>query len=312
MNAPLRPLTTGELLDRTFNLYRNHFILFAGIAAIAALMFVAALALLLVLGFRMPATAERVDPRAILAILTVYFLVITIFYLVGASLAMGATIFAVSKVHLGQQGTIRESYRRVLPRIGRIILIVLSIAVRMIGMLLLCYLALIPIGILVSLIGAALAGLGVIGAILMGVFGVGIVGVIYGMVLRVYLKYSLAIQACLLENLHVNESLRRSEFLTESSLWRIFLIHLLMGVIYLVLNSAMQWPVGMIFRQASVVTDIAQLLTTFIAFSSSFPISTIAVALLYYDQRVRKEAYDLQLMMESLNNPEPAAAAPIG
>jgi hypothetical protein len=30
----LRPLSLGELLDRTFFLYRRHFLLFAGIAAI--------------------------------------------------------------------------------------------------------------------------------------------------------------------------------------------------------------------------------------------------------------------------------------
>jgi len=32
MNTALRPMSTGEVLDRTFNLYRNHFLLFSGIA----------------------------------------------------------------------------------------------------------------------------------------------------------------------------------------------------------------------------------------------------------------------------------------
>ena len=31
------------------------------------------------------------------------------------------------------------------------------------------------------------------------------------------------------------------------------------------------------------------------------PVATIAIALVYYDERVRKEAFDLQLMMESLS-----------
>src|SRR5215471_11262391 len=34
MTTALRPMTTGEILDRTFNLYRNNFILFAGIAVL--------------------------------------------------------------------------------------------------------------------------------------------------------------------------------------------------------------------------------------------------------------------------------------
>ncbi|MGH9811917.1 MAG: hypothetical protein ACRD4T_02160, partial [Candidatus Acidiferrales bacterium] len=40
MTAPidLRPLSLGELLDRTFSLYRNHFWLFVGITAIPYLL----------------------------------------------------------------------------------------------------------------------------------------------------------------------------------------------------------------------------------------------------------------------------------
>ena len=34
--AELRPLSLGELLDRTFSLYRNHFWVFVGIMAIPA------------------------------------------------------------------------------------------------------------------------------------------------------------------------------------------------------------------------------------------------------------------------------------
>ena len=36
MNNQLRPMTLGEILDRTAELYRTHFLLFAGISAIFA------------------------------------------------------------------------------------------------------------------------------------------------------------------------------------------------------------------------------------------------------------------------------------
>jgi hypothetical protein len=39
------------------------------------------------------------------------------------------------------------------------------------------------------------------------------------------------------------------------------------------------------------------------------PIATIAIALLYYDERVRREAFDLQVMMEALGQP-PAIVQP--
>jgi len=35
MITVLRPLSASELLDRTFHLYRNHFVMFAGITAIS-------------------------------------------------------------------------------------------------------------------------------------------------------------------------------------------------------------------------------------------------------------------------------------
>ncbi len=34
MDASLRPMSTSQVLDRTFFLYRNNFVLFAGIALI--------------------------------------------------------------------------------------------------------------------------------------------------------------------------------------------------------------------------------------------------------------------------------------
>ena len=41
MSTPLRPMSTGEILDRTFNLYRNNFVLFAGIAIVPPALMVA-------------------------------------------------------------------------------------------------------------------------------------------------------------------------------------------------------------------------------------------------------------------------------
>jgi hypothetical protein len=41
---------------------------------------------------------------------------------------------------------------------------------------------------------------------------------------------------------------------------------------------------------------------SFLASALAGPISTIAVALMYYDQRIRKEAFDLQWMMDSMEH----------
>ena len=308
MSAPLRPLTTGELLDRTFHLYRNNFVLFAGIAALAALLFVAGLVLLLALGFTLPAPMEGSDPRAMFIPIAIYLGLLGLFLLIGTSLATGATVYAVSKVHLGQPGSIHESYGKVFPKIGRLIVIVLSVFLRMLGMLVLAYLAMIPIGILAGLIVAASRGNSVVDTIIMVVIIIAAVVMVYGLAFRVYLKYSLAVHACMLENTRINDSLRRSAFLTQGALWRLFLITLLMGVIAFALNLALSWPGELLLKPASIVGIVWPFLATFVAYSISFPISTIAIALAYYDQRVRKEALDLQLMMDSVDQAPQAAA----
>jgi hypothetical protein len=51
---------------------------------------------------------------------------------------------------------------------------------------------------------------------------------------------------------------------------------------------------------------------TFISTSLVGPLATIALTLIYYDQRVRKEGFDLQLMMSTMQPGTPAAAAAAG
>ena len=87
-----------------------------------------------------------------------------------------------------------------------------------------------------------------------------------------------------------------------------------MGIIGFALSFVLQLPANLLVQSSAKLATIWQLVATFVAYSLSFPISTIAISLLYYDQRVRKEAFDLQLMMESLGEASSTAAtaAPIG
>ena len=54
---------------------------------------------------------------------------------------------------------------------------------------------------------------------------------------------------------------------------------------------------------AAVGYRIAHLVAMFISQCLVGPLATIAFSLLYYDERVRKEAFDLQLMMQALDAP---------
>jgi hypothetical protein len=53
---------------------------------------------------------------------------------------------------------------------------------------------------------------------------------------------------------------------------------------------------------------VASAIASFVSQCLVGPLATIAFSLLYYDQRVRKEAFDLQHMMETLDGAQAGMA----
>ena len=315
MTTPLRPMSTGELLDRTFNLYRNNFLLFAGIATVAAIPSLVAPLMLLPLGVTMPLPGARLDPTTVLPTLAAYLGVFFILSLIATSLASAATFYAVSKVHLEQKARIGESYSKIFPLLGRILGITGLIFLRMIGVGILVGMAVVAIAVGLGAFVRSSSGAGAnfVGIALVTFLMVALVLVGYFFIFRVYFVYALAVPACVLENTRADQSLVRSRFLTKGSLWRIFLIYFLMGLIGAALSFCLQIPSNYLALKAPQLALIWSLPASFLAYTFAFPISTIAISLVYYDQRVRKEAFDLQLLMQSIAQPGQAATAtPIG
>src|SRR5271157_4173292 len=116
METSLRPLTLGEILDRTAQLYRENFVLFAGISAVYA-------GVILVLNLVQIGLAELLRvlhmtqqlPWVTLAFVVLFIPLMFIF----AGAAVAANNRAVSWVHLGETATIRGAYASILPRLGR-------------------------------------------------------------------------------------------------------------------------------------------------------------------------------------------------
>lgn len=355
MTTALRPMSTGEVLDRTFNLYRNNFQLFAGIATILSLASLIGALLLVLTGVGVVGLAPDLRNPAtfivpFLALLVGYLLS----YLIGYALSLGATIYAVSQVHLGNRTTIKESYRRIRPQMWRIMNVVTSIFFRIVGASFLAYFLIVLITVF-----AATSGSGWLAAVIGGC-GL-VVGAIW--VFSIVCKYALAVPVCLLENIQSRRflplswwiplgaalgvilallfplvfslpagglagaclglavtlslmpkpALRRSKELAEGSLFRIFIVLLLVLILNLAFSLGLQYAGRLALASLPSVLIGWNLLAGFIASTLSFPISNIAYSLFYYDQRVRKEAFDLQLMMEAVGQAPPgqrAAAAP--
>jgi len=127
------------------------------------------------------------------------------------------------------------------------------------------------------------------------------------------LKYSLAIPAALLEDLQAGAALKRSAVLTQGDRGRIFLLYVLFFVLDLIFFTVLGAFLGVsILSHGGATlgtgTFVAMMFGGWLVKSLIGPVLTIGISLLYYDERVRKEAFDLQLMMDALEGGAPAVA----
>lgn len=322
MDAALRPMSTSQVLDRTFYLYKNNFLLFLGIAIVGpALTLISGFAQLRIFGPLVMPDPAKVDP----ALLQSFFMrtIITavtgiIVYTVGQAVATGATIHAVSMVHLGKTTTIMESYRKIKPVFWRILGVFLRVFLIAWGPLIITYVLFIVVAIGIPLLIRGSGGGAVAGALLLVVVGLlSFAGLIFSVIWMIYAycRYGLAVPACTVENLPPKYAVIRSKFLTKDGLGRILGIYVLTAIMSFILTTVLQTPAFMIANPFAMKPGAVSTAYLFWAMLGEFlgrtlagPIATIAIALVYYDQRVRKEAFDLQLMMESMGQASPAQA----
>jgi hypothetical protein len=222
-----QPMNLGDILNTTFNLYRENFVLFAGICAVIVIpeaILVAAFAL----------------SKSILFALLAGLLSLAVPFLLTGALAQ-----AVSARYLGRPMTIAEAYES----LGT------GTVLRLVG---------------VSFLGALLVLVGVIFFIIPGIY----IGV----------RFVVAAQATVLERQSVTDSLRRSWNLVEGNWWRVFGIVLVVAILVILLEALVSRLVGTV-----VGTALGTGLSTVVVGTVIQPIQSIALTLLYYDLRIRKE-----------------------
>lgn len=323
--AELRPLSLGELLDRAFTIYRANFWVVAGIMAIPAALGVPITFFVLRFDTTMfgnPAAPVAPSPGAILGFAGLYFAFVFISTIV-YSIVAGAMTFAVSEAYLGRKPTVATAYKSVRGKVWRLFGVALNIMLRLLGIAILVSLVLGVVGVL--LIGAtAVAARAAISAApqtVVAIFIVFMVVALYVLIIAtmVYLalRYAVAIPALTLENLGVLASIRRSVRLTKGRRGHVFVAMLLAFIISLVGSMVFYMPfyiptMIMMTRYHSVPAWLSLLSAVFAALGSSVtsPIFMIVLVLCYYDTRVRKEAFDLQFMMASLDRPSAAGTVP--
>jgi hypothetical protein len=317
METNLRPLTLGEILDQTAQLYRTNFLLFTGIFAVTN-----AFLLVLVLVFEGLSPAYRamssINPTLKFQAGPVVFFLI-VFSLVGM-LLYGASIAAITRavawVYVGEPATIRTAYSSTLPRLGRYIWLMVIAALVVLGVALIAVLALAVVMVIaIVVLGIVFAGskqaAGVAGVVL----GLIIDLAVFAIIMWFATRYALGIPACVVENLKARKALRRSVQLSKESRGRVFLLFLLVGVVQIGMLLLTQTPFYVYNFSHHMQMPIAlTILSQIISVATNTlvgPILATGLTLFYFDQRVRKEGYDIEWMMAAagLASPAPATAA---
>jgi len=320
ITAELRPLSLGEVLDRTFTLYRSHFRLFIGIMVPAQVLFTAASLLFQV--FLTPARLAAMTPPigpnpppglvfAALGIMILYQLPLAVFSILVYAVANGATTAAVSEVYLGKNPSILGAYRSLRGRVGKVIALVFAVTV---GVLAVWLWPILLAWLIVRLSGGA-GNMLVLGVALL----VAMLFLLGTTALAVWfaLRYSVAIPALVLEKLGAWSSMRRSARLTVGHRGRLFMVWLLMAVIRYAGIMLFQGPfvaAALIlyrYRMAPLWFRTFSTVAAGMGGMLTGPFLLIGLSLMYYDIRVRKEAFDLELMLQGTAAAGPAGATPV-
>jgi membrane-anchored glycerophosphoryl diester phosphodiesterase (GDPDase) len=219
--------------------------------------------------------------------------VVGLLAIVPVAVAMAAVMHAVARNYLGQPCTIRAAYANIRRRWYRYILILLAMYVY----------SLVPLGALMGIVVAATALLPA-GAARVAVIGLAVILMLAGIVIAFWwmLRWALSIPASLMEDLTVHRALKRSSTLTKGGVGRIFVMLLLVVAVMMMIQYLIQVPtIILMVKSRGVITLTTQIISSLgSSLSGAFvlPIYSIALTLFYYDQRIRKEAYDVEWLME--------------
>ncbi len=300
MALDLRPLTLGELLDRAFSIYRRHVWLFVGIMAVPSVFALASAVAIQAFQWRLRPGAAPPSPEAAIPVvlgMMAAAMIGALAYMVVYVLALGATTVAVSEIYVGRTATVAAAFAQVRRDIGRLLLLMLLIVLRFIGVSIAAAAVMLLFGAMAALITPLLT-------LLVTFVGMVLIFVACGYLM---IRYSLAVPAAVLEGLTASASIRRSVELVDGVKWRV----LLLGVCTIMVSYAglalMQGPFLIAAMMAGFDSPAAFWLQMSGAVAGTVgqaftgPIMIVGLVLQYYDARIRNEAFDIDLMLATLD-----------
>ncbi|WP_031525274.1 hypothetical protein [Streptomyces sp. NRRL F-5123] len=302
--VPLRPLDAGEILSGAFATFRAHWrtamALVFGVAVLTEGINAVVNRYLIDDG-RLDDLKNESDPtlgdiaHALGGSAGATFLVM-LTSMIGGILTSGLLTVVVSRAVLGRSVTLRASWQEARPRLPQLIGLALLLPLALVAVI---AVAVLP-GALVAWSGSenggvALASLGIMAATVVCV--------------RQWVLWGLAAPALVLEKQGIRAAVKRSVKLVRGSWWRVvgvqLLVALVTGIVSLVIGLAFTAIAnavgngnGGLFSTdgpADWPTVIITAVGGIIASALTLPVSASAISLLYVDQRIRREALDIDL-----------------
>ncbi len=316
-------MTVGDILDQAFTIYRQAFVTLTGIVAIihVPILIVQIISGLLFGGQLVnffPTRAGAPPPIFTPAQATTLITFGAITFALGVLTAV-ASIFqtaalsiVVSERFLGHTITIRQAYGRALQRwtsLLGIILILGALNVVIFAGVVVPFFFIFFLGALGGSGGGGNSVGGALFALLTCVLCV-IIPAIFIAFYAINIRLMFAAQTIVLENLGSVDGLRRSWNLVRGSFWRVLGISIALGVLVIIIAGVPTYVFNIGFsllpwHEVALALNTA---TQSIISILILPIQFAAYTLLYYDLRIRKEGFDLQLLAQQLNPPADAAA----
>ncbi len=290
-----RAQSFGELLDSAFTVYRRRFLPIVAIMAIFQLPYLA-LTVLAEQPFAalLPSAGSGISlapgqSQSLLSSLLVAALVLL-------AVAVGYQVFLLSLAQGAVVKVVGDDYLDHPSGVGAALKMALGRALPLIAFATLAgVLALAPLVLVILLAVLAGGGAGVLLVILGGLAWA--VWVIF-----VGIRVSLGVQALMLERVGPVAALRRSFRLTVGSFWKIFLFYLVINIVSFIVSGLLQGLAGLLVSALPLSANylVSAVASGVISIFTS-PFILILLTLVYYDVRIRREGFDIEMLAQSLS-----------
>ena len=266
MVSELRPRGIGEILDAAVALYRARFTRLARVAAgiVVPVQAVSALVLLSAQPdhYKIGVTGT-VSPQydaSSFAVQLAALIVVTLVSVLSTALIVAVCTRVVADAYIGRASEARDALRAVRPRV-------------------------------LAVVGTTL--------LVLGSEAIGLAFCFVGVVVPLTI-FAVALPVLILEGVGVSAAVGRSVTLTKGHLLHVLGLVLTAQLLASVLNIALAEGVSLVLRAGggTVAVVIGQSIASAVASILTTPFIATAVVVLYFDLRIRDEAYDVQLLIQ--------------